>query len=153
MTAFREMSRDDIATFRDIAESVAAGHATDAEAEAQIAELGNALAAVWKWTNNNGTALSLILTILTIYLQITAGWEADRTAEKLRASVEVQTQVERMILNELQKSSAAFQAQHTLPPPKKQLLPPVQQKKPGQLRQNRHERRKAKAIARRRPSR
>lgn len=150
MTAFRQVSRENIENFRDIAQAVKAGNATKAEAEKQIQELGLSLARVWDWTNSNSGGLAVLIAILTLYLQISAGWSADHTAEKLQASVEKQTQVEQMMLAELQKHPEAAAAQAARPIPSLKLQPPYLPHRQAMGPQpNRHQRRAAKARERR----
>jgi hypothetical protein len=152
MTAFRELSRNDIVAFRDIAESVRSGRASSAAASAQIATLDSTLVGVWRWTNENSGALSVLLAVLAIYLSITAGWSSDETAEKLRASVERQTQVEQMMLSELKKLDASSVAQGKSAQTTPQMRVPNRPQTPGPAtRPNRHERRKARAKGRRQP--
>lgn len=152
MTAFRELSRDNIEAFRDIAEAVKSGEASSEDAAAQIAKLGSTLAGVWRWTNENSGALTVLLSVLTLYLAITAGWRSDETAEKLRASVERQTQVEQMMLSELRKLHAADAMRGVEPRPKPRMQSPNRLQTPAPATRNRHERRKAARLAKRHPS-
>ena len=152
ISAFRApgVSRQSVATLRDIAEAVKTGETSREQAEAKVAELGAALAGVWKWTNDNGSALSVLLAIIALYLSITSGWDADEAAEKIQASVEKQTQVVQMIKVELRKQNVTVPGRETSSParPQRQQLAPPHL--PGVKRANRHERRKAMAKAKRR---
>lgn len=147
--AFTASTRETVAQFRDIIESVQKGSITRSEADTQVEQLSSALGKIWQVANQNAGALSLLLAIIAIYLTISAGWSADETAAKLQASVEKQTQVEQQILSELQKQNALGSAPGKSPQPTRQMqgLPPQQMTVAAKP--NRHERRKAKAKSRR----
>ncbi len=116
VTAFSRASvgRETVFRFGEVAKQVQAGTLSNEQATEQIASLGPAIAHLWKWTNDNGQGLALLLMIVALYLQITQGWSDDVAAEKQLKETQRQTQVtqsaeqvQQKILEELQKQTEA----------------------------------------------
>lgn len=147
--AFTASTRETVAQFRDIIESVQKGSITKSEADTQVEQLSSAISKIWQMANQNAGALSVLLAIITIYLTISAGWSADEAAAKLQAGVEEQTQVEQQILAELQKQNAPAPTLETARQPTQQMQGLSPQRTTVAAKPNRHERRKAKAKSRR----
>lgn len=108
------VSRDNVFRLGEVAKQVQEGALTTAEASDKIAQLGPALTQVWKWTNDNGQMLALLLMIVALYLQVTQGSSNDAAAAKQLKESQKQTQVsqsaehvQRKILEELQKHTEA----------------------------------------------
>jgi hypothetical protein len=141
--AFRApgVTNQKIYRFKHVAEQVQSGELTTGEAEEQIAQLGNALVNLWKWTNENGAALAVLLMVIQIYLAISAGWGADEAADKQLKETLTQTQVEQKILEELQKQTATSKAAAEQPKPKAATIPPSQAQRPSKDAQTRQQRR------------
>lgn len=143
---FGSAPRQSVVIFRDIAQSVQQGSLTPADAVPEVEKLGSAFAQLWDWTNNNGPALSVLLGIIMIYLQVTAMLSADDTASKLQSSEAARTQIEQQILAELQKQSAIDQKAKAARPAK----PNPGKEASAKGTPNRHERLKAQALDRKR---
>jgi hypothetical protein len=157
--AFREAgaSRDDVARLHDIAKAVQKGAITPEEADKQAAALGNAFLAVWRTLNAQGAGISTVVAIIALFLMIYFEQQSDADAAKLQAATEKQIEVtqsvervERQILEELRKQSAAPPKPQMQPTPRPQTpqstQPQTQVKATGP---NRRDRRKAKALQRR----
>jgi len=154
LRAFEEgkSTRADISRFRDIVAAVESGEVKKDVADRQIEELGGSFAKVWQWTNENSGVLTVLLSIIAIYLAVTASEDSERISEKLQASVERQTQVVQMIEAELRKQNVPVPNSGALQPPTVGLQTPGPlQKRATATRPNRHERRKAASKAKRQP--
>ena len=62
----REVSRDDVVAFRQIAQAVKNGNTNAEEAAAQAAEINSLFGHLLKWANENGVALGLLIGILAL---------------------------------------------------------------------------------------
>lgn len=148
------VTQQQVARFRDIAEAVQSGESTSEEAQKQIAELGNAFATAWTWLNANGTAISTIVAIIALFLMIYFGQSSGADSKKLQEATGKQIAVEQMILSELQKQNLpvpttqtpllSMQHSQASAPPRTQVRA---------THPNRRERRAAKATARNKPKR
>lgn len=159
IAAFRApgVTRQKVERFAEVARAAQAGAIKRTDADAQIAELSRALASLWKFINDNGSGISVLLAVIAIWLTITAGWDDDIAADKQLKETQTQTammrsseQVQQKILEELQKRPQADREMVGLQPygrwsPK--VSPP--QTAARTFAPNRKERRKAKAISRR----
>lgn len=96
----------EILQFQSIAEAVRDGHISAEEGQERFTELENPLVGLWKWTNANAGALSVLLTLITLYLTWASAVDATRSNNQLSKELQTHTQIERMMLNELKKISA-----------------------------------------------
>ena len=158
--AFRAagVTRQSVVRFRNLAEQVRAGDLTPEAASIEIEKLGASLATLWNWINQNGGALALLGTIITIYLTISAGWDADVAAEKQLKATQRTTQVvqsaervQKKILEELRKQTEAATKPEAQSTPITGSQPPgLQQTPPTAAPMSRQQRRRADQIAKKR---
>jgi uncharacterized membrane protein YdfJ with MMPL/SSD domain len=154
------VTRENVVALREVAEAVQAGDATPEEAAARISELGPILSALWKTLNDNGAALSFIVSAIGLFLLIYYQHLSSDDSAKLLAATQQQTeatrsveQVEQRIRTELEKQNAVAPASRKRPASTPQLRPPTPPRTPMTGRSNRHERRAEKSKSRRQPSR
>lgn len=137
------VTKDQILRFREVARSVQAGTVSAREAESEIAKIGNTFAKLWSLMGNNGGQISLILTIITLFLMIHFERQSSADSaeladihEKQVEATQTVAEIERKILEELQKQSRGTASKPSASPPTKNF-------------KNRAQRRKAAAIERR----
>lgn len=158
VSAFRApgITREKVERFRYIAEQVETGKLSTQEASNEIQQLGAALAALWKWTNQNGQALSVLISIIALYIACNGMFGSDAAADKQLQATEAQTEairsserVQQKIVEELQRQTkaAAETAPGSEPITKKQLQAPPQT---TDAPMNRQQRRRAEQLARKR---
>lgn len=144
--------RHDILAFQAVAKAVEAGEKTKQEADTEIAELNSALAALWNWANDNGAALSLIVTIIALWVAIAAKSSSDASGVQAHLDAVAQTEVQQKIYEALQQQNAPAKPQVVPARPMPQMMQGAQPRKPIPVTcQNRHERRKAARLAKRHP--
>lgn len=80
IAAFRPLSRNDLIALRDIAYSVKSGRTSVRQATAKVQNFGPAVAQVWDWTNRNSGGLGLLLTILGLMLTLSL-WYLDHKSD------------------------------------------------------------------------
>lgn len=161
ITAFRApgVSWDDIIEFQSIAAAVNSGELSKEQADARVEQIGASLAGLWKWINDNSGALTLVVTVIHIYLAIhlsnvsnavseqqhTDAARLSQSIERQTEALETATELQQKIYEALEqqpKANSVEASQASRPRPKMYHISPQQ-------RPNRHERRKARTLARR----
>lgn len=154
--AFRAegVTREQVDRLKAVAEQVQAGTLSKPAATDQIATLNPAIQALWKWLNESGQAISVLLAIIGIYISIIAlnvAIESSRSddaaaAEQLKATqTQNATSAEQLAEARLQtdliaKIVSRLPAQVT---PTDSVTQPARIKSRVPAAPNRHERRKA----------
>ena len=151
LTAIRApgVMREDVMAFRDIAQAVQKGELLSDDAATQVAEINSAFAILWKWMNENGAAIAVVLTIIAIYIAIWAKEGADEGSALAHQDVQQQIKVHEKIYEALQQQHAPAPSPAAGSSPKQMTpqLSPAQ--RPAQAApRNRKERRAAAARAR-----
>jgi hypothetical protein len=149
--AFRApgVTRDNINALRDIAQAEKDGKLSAKAAEEKAAEISSAFAALIKWTNGNAGMLGLLVAIITLFVSIYAVNDDDLSSAQAHKDFLAEREVQQRIYEALQRQHVPGTSQESKPRPNrlKQSLRPTQTLSAGSP--NRHERRKAKAMARR----
>lgn len=144
--------RDDVLAFQNIAKAVQSGKISSEDAALQLFQINSALATLWKWTNENGGAIAVVLMIIALYLAIWTKEAADAGSEQAHQDVQQMMQVQDRLYEALQLQHAPALPQALQLPPKP-LKPSLHQARkpaaagPG----NRKVRRASAARARHQP--
>ncbi|WP_421991907.1 hypothetical protein [Qipengyuania sp.] len=138
--------------FKEIAEAVEAGEKDAHTAYQEVIEIDDRLADAWNWTNDNAGALGVLLAILTILLAHYYWKQSGASAEEDRRVAERQSKALEKIGEELEKQRIdGATPVGQLRPTQEMLTQPLKQIATSST-PNRHERRKAAAIERRKNS-
>jgi hypothetical protein len=160
LTAFQApgVTRQKVEHFAEVARAAKDGTVSRLQADSQIAEISQALLAIWKATGDNAAGIGILLSIVALYLTITAGWSDDIAADKQLKASYAQTEaihssevIQQKILAELRKTSSGDHARaepKSIVPSSSRITLRRTAVPSGSL--NRHERRKARVISRRR---
>lgn len=133
--AFTSSSTEAVAKFRSILEAVQKGSLSRARADHEIEQIGGPLASFWKSFNAYSGTISLLLTLIAIYVSVLSYIGSADSSEKLQVSIDKQMEIQQQMLVELQKQNQASN--------------PKAGAQSAQQHPNRHERRKAKKLGKR----
>ena len=155
--------RDDVLAFRDLALAAQAGAISAEDAATHAEEIGASFAAVWAWMNANGVSLGLLIAVLGLLVAAYSAYSADEASAQqhidaqnqiqatasISREIQIETQVQQKIYEELQKQSLHDPTAESKRPPT-QAMPsssPTQTQGEEMSGMNRHERRKAEKIS------
>lgn len=142
------LTREKIEKFRAVVEEVKERRLDESEAADRVDALNSSLAVFWKWANENGQALQLIVAIIGLFLLIYYQQGSEEQAAQQHEDAQQQLRVERLIYEELQRRGEIDSTPVAPPSPMRETRIASQ----GQMTAkgpNRHERRKAAAEGRR----
>jgi hypothetical protein len=149
--AFESSSREKIERFRELIVLQDSKNTEIKEIEQEIVKLGTGFESLWHWLQENTGAISFILSIISIVLMIYFEGSSDNDAKVLQQTIENQTKVQTMILSEMQKDKSSIEDKELQHRPKMRIQQSNQDTSLGPSDgPNRHERRKASSLSRRR---
>ena len=160
---FRAVSRSDLVRLQSIASQAKSGTITHDQANLEVAQLDSRLVAIWNWANQNGAALAVLLTILTIFFNVYTYEQSDQSSQQQHrdslSQLEAVGSAQQAILSEQQMLQRMYEALQRLPDADGPLKHHSQtgslgprkdqsQKLNLAVTANRHERRKAASLSR-----
>ena len=111
------VSRDNLEAFQTIAKAAQAGEISAEVALEQAGQIGSVFGALLKWADDNGAALTLLLTVLAVVINLYGVIAADDGSAQSHSDAQKQLnatftlqQIEEKISEELQKSMAGGSA-------------------------------------------
>jgi len=152
IAAFRApgVTREDIERFRSIAEATNAKRIAPAQARQEVEQINASFGALWSWANSNAGALTVLIGIITLALMMYDLIGSDADAKTAHKDAQQILEVQERIYAALQKPAAPASAS------RQKCSPTTLRRQQGQVQSstsqipaNRHERRKAAALARR----
>ena len=146
------MTREKVQKVKEIAEAVEAGEKDTHTAYLEVVEIDDRLAETWNWMNENAGAIGVLLAILSILLAHYYWKQSGASAEEDRRVVERQSKALEKIGEELEKQRLDGALPAGQAPPKQEMLTLPLKQIAASPTPNRHERRKAAAIERRKSS-
>lgn len=116
--------RADVLALQNIAKSVQSGELSAEDAESEIAKINAAFVVIWRWTNANAGAITVLLAIIALWVAVYAAHAADMSSEQQHSDEVHQTQViesngqfQQKIYEELAKQGVLAKSQATRLPP------------------------------------
>ena len=73
--------RQDVLAFQGVARAVQEGVLSFEDASEQLAQINSAFATLWKWMNDNGAAITVVLTVIALYITSDAVSGANATKD------------------------------------------------------------------------
>jgi hypothetical protein len=152
--------RENLEAFQTLTRAAQSGEISTAAAMERANEIGSAFGALLKWANENGTALSLLLSVLTLVIALYGALSADEgpAQQHLDAQAQLQAilnlqQLQQRIYEELltRHSPDELQGERSQTKQETTRQHPEQTPKKGMGATNRHERRKAAKLGKKRP--
>lgn len=158
--AFRApgVTLESIEALRAIAQAEKDGTLSAKEAEVKAAEINHTFATLLKWANGNAAALGILIAMIALFIQIYSVHDSDLSSAQAHSDAQQQIRATQTELQMQQKIYEALQRQCVAVPSHEegsrqmrstQARPPI--RKPAAESPNRHERRKTKAMVRRKP--
>ena len=156
MTAARApgVLREDLVNFRDLVNKYRLGHISSEIVSGELISEQSPFADIWRVLNNNGTAIGVLLSILSIIISSWVQISGDSVSERAHKDAQNLIQIEERIYEALRERHSAAELMEVESIAKKVSLPISQtHSKENGKSVNRHERRKAARVSARKRSR
>ena len=143
------VTKEHVFVFKDLAESVRRGDKNISQAAAELATVNSSFAQILIWAHQYGTALALLVGLLSLVIQLYDHLDSSSTSAQAHADAQsIETAIERQteLIAKLNALSQTAEAEKRPPQKVRQAAPP--KKSTAGQGANRHERRKAKALNR-----
>lgn len=145
------VSRDSVVALYDTLQAVRQNVITPESANKTIQQITSEFSDLLQFTNENAGSLTLLITVVGLILAFWAQVSTERSSKLQHADAQQQLQVSQMIYEELKRLPVEAVPQRIARPPKPELKQVAQTRTPAtDVHVNRHDRRKAESLDRRR---